>query len=94
MSRNRQLAVVAVLITGSFGWRAALSLEPTKVDAGVPEVKQLLKLMDTDQSGKVSKDEFMHFMAAEFDRLDVNKDGQLDVKELTGLRVRPRPDNR
>jgi len=25
---------------------------------------------------------FMAFMAAEFDRLDTNKDGELDVKEL------------
>jgi hypothetical protein len=94
MFRNRQLATVAVLITGAFAWQGALGAEPAKVEAGVPEVKQLLKLMDADQSGKVSRDEFMRFMSAEFDRLDINKDGQLDVKELTQLRVRPRPDNR
>jgi FlaG/FlaF family flagellin (archaellin) len=53
------------------------------------QTKQLLLLMDKDQNGKVSREEFMNFMAAEFERLDVNKDGELDVNELTGLRVRP-----
>ena len=38
--------------------------------------------MDTDKSGTVSKKEFMNFMEAEFDRLDANKDGVLDVREL------------
>jgi hypothetical protein len=31
----------------------------------------------------------MDFMSAEFDRLDVNKDGELDPRELQGLRVTP-----
>jgi Ca2+-binding EF-hand superfamily protein len=53
-----------------------------------PEAKQMLLLMDADKSGKVSKQEFMAFMEAEFARLDVNKDGELDVKELTQSNVR------
>src|ERR1700688_2282050 len=57
-----------------------------KVAAGEENAKRLLLLMDKDQNGKVSKEEFMNFMAAEFERLDVNKDGQLDVKELTKSR--------
>ena len=47
--------------------------------------------MDKDQNGKVSSQEFTDFMAAEFDRLDTNKDGELDVNELTKLGVRPVP---
>jgi Ca2+-binding EF-hand superfamily protein len=42
----------------------------------------LLLLMDTDKSGKISKQEWMKFMEAEFDRLDKDKKGQLDAKEL------------
>ena len=44
--------------------------------------------MDTDKSGKISKQEFMNFMAAEFDRLDADKSGELDVKELTKSQFR------
>lgn len=51
--------------------------------------KRLLLLMDTDKSGRVSKQEFMNFMEKEFERLDVNHDGELDVKELARIRVRP-----
>ncbi len=57
--------------------------------AGEREAKQMLLLMDRDQSGKVSKQEFMKFMEAEFERMDINGDGELDVKELTGLRLVP-----
>jgi hypothetical protein len=53
-----------------------------KVAAGEAEAKNLLLLMDADKSGKVSRAEFMSFMAAEFARLDTNHDGELDVKEL------------
>lgn len=55
---------------------------------GEDEVKQLLLLMDTDKSGKVSRTEFMNFMAAEFDRLDKDKSGELDVKELAQSQIR------
>ena len=56
---------------------------------GEAEAKRLLLLMDRDQSGKVSKQEFMSFMEEEFKRLDINKDGELDVQELTQSRLTP-----
>ncbi len=61
-----------------------------KVAAGEKEAKKLLLLMDKDQNGKVSKQEFMSFMEAEFDRLDKDKSGELDVKELSDGQVRTR----
>lgn len=57
------------------------------LESGEAEAKRLLLLMDTDKSGKVSRQEFMAFMETEFDRMDVNKDGELDVKELTQFHV-------
>jgi Ca2+-binding EF-hand superfamily protein len=52
------------------------------------EVKQLLLLMDPDKNGKISKQEYMNFMEKEFDRLDKDKSGELDPKELTQSQLR------
>jgi len=59
-----------------------------KVAIGEDEVKQLLLLMDTDKNGKISKKEFMTFMEAEFERLDKDKSGELDAKELRLSKLR------
>ncbi len=56
-----------------------------KLATGITPLAQLLELMDTDKNGKVSKDEFMHFMEAEFDFADKNKDGELDPAEMKKL---------
>ena len=49
----------------------------------------MLLFMHTDNDGKVSKQEFMSFMEAEFDRLDKKKEEKLDVKELTQPQAPP-----
>jgi hypothetical protein len=49
---------------------------------GENEVKQLLLLMDADKNDKISKPEYIESME-EFDRLDANHNGELDVKERT-----------
>ena len=64
---------------------------PSRSALADDEVKQLLLLMDTDQNGKVSKQEWMKFMEAEFDRLDTKKTRELDPIELAKSRLRPRP---
>jgi len=51
------------------------------------EVRQLMLLIDTNNNGKITKKEWMTFMEAEFDRLDKNKSGELDPKELAQSRV-------
>jgi len=48
----------------------------------------LLLLMDTDKSGEISRQEYMSFMSAEFDRLDKDKSGELDVRELAQSQFR------
>jgi len=54
------------------------------------DVKELLLLMDTDQSGRISKREWMNFMEAEFNRLDKDGNGELDPNELrqSGISLR------
>jgi hypothetical protein len=60
--------------------KAAVPKPQDKLALGEPEIKQLLLLIDTDKSGKISKEEWMKFMEAEFDRLDKDKKGQLDTR--------------
>ena len=52
------------------------------VVAASPEAIKLLKIMDADSDGKISHAEFMAFMEAEFQRLDIDHDGYLNLKEL------------
>ena len=75
------LATAAILGT-AVAQRAGVPKPQDKLALGEPAVTQLLLLMDTDKNGKISKHEWMKFMEAEFDRLDKDKKGQLDAKEL------------
>jgi hypothetical protein len=75
------LIPVAAVLSGSPG------IDPKRVAAGEAEAKRMLELMDKNQNGKISRQEFMNFMEAEFARLDINKDGELDVAELTQSRL-------
>src|SRR5580658_4237950 len=88
------LALLAVLFAagamlGTATAQKATQKPASKLALGEDQVKQLLLLMDTDKNGKISKQEYMTFMEAEFDRLDTEKNGQLDAKELaySDLRV-------
>ena len=75
----------ATLTTRLVAVNAAPQISPQapNVVAGEAEAARLLLLMDKDKSGKVSRQEYTGFMAAEFERMDINHDGELDVKELT-----------
>lgn len=82
------LVLTWVLLGNAVAQRQAVPKAQDKLALGEPEVKQLLLLMDTDKSGKISKEEWMKFMEAEFDRLDKDKKGQLDAKELEQSKLR------
>jgi len=88
---NRKLTASAMLLLLCLsGMAAAADTPPAAVSAGKLEVGlsptlRLLQLMDTDRNGKVSKEEFLRFMEAEFDFADKNKDGELDPNELQHL---------
>lgn len=85
------ILVVCGAMLPAMAQRASVPKPEDKIALGEDEVKQLLLLMDTDKNGKISKKEWMTFMAAEFDRLDKNKDGELDQNELRQSQVRVRP---
>lgn len=71
-----------ILAGTSFAQKASVPKQPDTVAIASDKAKELLALMDTDKNGKISKQEWMKFMEAEFDRLDTAKTGELDPKEL------------
>jgi hypothetical protein len=60
---------------------------PNPVALAESNAKAIVSLMDTDKNGKISKQEWMNFMSAEFDRMDVDKSGELDPHELLASRI-------
>jgi len=82
------ILLVAFMWTGgtlrgtSFAQKASVPQQPDTVAIASEKVQELLALMDTDKNGKISKQEWMKFMEAEFDRLDTKKKGEIDPKEL------------
>jgi Ca2+-binding EF-hand superfamily protein len=55
---------------------------PNRLAIAEKNAKEMLLLMDTNKDGKISKAEWMKFMSQEFDLLDTDKSGYLNLKEL------------
>ncbi len=55
---------------------------PDKLGLASESAKETLLLVDTGKNGKISKQEWVHFMSPAFDRLDTKKNGELDPGEL------------
>ena len=54
---------------------------------GEADARRLLLLVGPNKDGKITKQAWMKFMSAEFDRLDKDKSGSLDIKELAESRL-------
>jgi Ca2+-binding EF-hand superfamily protein len=50
-------------------------------------VRRLLRLMDKDKNGTVSKNEFMNYFSQRFDRLDVDHNRRLGKDELRAMLI-------
>jgi hypothetical protein len=89
--KNKTWIIVAIAVLVGIGTmlgtavaqKASVPKPQNKLAMGEDGVKQLLLLMTTDTKGMVSKQEFMKFMEAEFERLDTSKKGVLNAKELS-----------
>jgi EF-hand domain pair len=77
------LVVIGTMLGTAAAQKASVPKPQNKLAMAEDEVKHLLSLMDSDRKGMISKQEFMKFMEAEFERLDKDKRGELNVKELT-----------
>ena len=76
--RNLPIALLLVTTLGVGFAQKDVSRRPDRNVMAVDNVKQLLLVMDTNNRGKISKQQWMAFMEAQFDRLDVEKKGELD----------------
>ena len=81
-------ALVVGRIEGTGAAQVASLPRPQNTVLNQTEVQQLLLLIAGNKAGKITKEEWMKFMAAEFDRLDKNKSGVLEAKELAQSRLR------
>jgi Ca2+-binding EF-hand superfamily protein len=94
MTRRNWLLAIMSVSGFAIAQRLGADAQQDKFAAANQNVKELLLLMDTDKSGKISKREWMNFMEAEFNRLDRDGSGELDLNELrqSGLSFRrPKP---
>jgi hypothetical protein len=88
-NRVRLIVIFAVLVAAvtflgtAAAQKASVPKPQDRLALGEENVKQLLLLMDTDKNGMVSKQAFMNYMDAEFQRLDKSHQGQLNAKQLT-----------
>ena len=79
---NLPIALFVVTTLGIGFAQKDVPKQPDKHVMATENVKQLLLVMDVDKNGKISKQEWMKFMEAEFDRLDLEKKGELDQTEI------------
>jgi Ca2+-binding EF-hand superfamily protein len=86
MTRTAIALIAASFVVGSIS-TAAFAVSKRTTATADRDVRQLLRMMDKDQNGVVSKDEFMEFMGGAFDRLDVNKSGVLEPHEVRRILV-------
>jgi hypothetical protein len=80
--RNLSLALLVVAALGVAFAQKGIPKQPDKNVLAIENVKQLLLVMETDKSGKISKQQWMAFMESQFDRLDLEKKGELDQKAI------------
>jgi Ca2+-binding EF-hand superfamily protein len=79
--RGLLLAAMSASIV-AVGQKVAAPAPQDKFTQANKNVKELLLLMDADNNGRISKKEWMSFMEAEFNRLDKDGSGELDINEL------------
>jgi len=78
---------------GRYDVNRSNQLEPTELrnvrfgadKRTVAEARRLLRVVDKDMNGTVSRDEFLQFMGRTFDRLDTNHNGELEARELRAI---------
>jgi EF hand len=91
-TRTAALAFAITALVASLGFARTAQAADTAGDkmpasyAAMMKMKpmDIMHMMDTEKSGFVTKDQFMKFHEAMFDKMDKNKDGKLSREEWLG----------
>jgi len=81
------IALAAMSLTVCATSTAPFAISKRTAATAVRDVAQLVRMMDKDRNGAVSKEEFINFMSQIFDRLDLNKSGTLERDELQKMTI-------
>jgi Ca2+-binding EF-hand superfamily protein len=82
MLKKHILAACAGLAVALGAGSGAFAAHASRQSAEVHEVEQLIRLMDKDKNGAVTRDEFLQFSSREFDRIDADRSGSLSQREF------------
>ena len=88
MTRYLVALVGMSLVLGTTSYRAI-----AQGGAIQAEEEGLMRRMDTDRNGVVSREEYMNYHARRFNRLDTNRNGQLERSEMRRYYRRRDPHN-
>ena len=84
---RKLLFVVATLLAVQAMFTAAFAFNRHTDALTDASVRRLLRLMDKDKNGTVSKNEFMNYFSERFDRLDVDRNRRLIPDELRPMLI-------
>jgi hypothetical protein len=79
---RKLVAVVAMSLAFQAVSDAAFAFSKRTDAAADADLRRLLRLMDKDKNGTVSKSEFANYLLERFDKLDVDHDRRLVPAEL------------
>jgi len=81
------IGLLALSISLEAASTAGFAFSKHTVAAADVSVRRLLRLMDKDTNGIVSKDGFFQFMRQRFDRRNINRNGRLEPNELRPMNI-------
>ena len=84
---RKTVAVLAAAFAVHVDLAPALAFSKTTESMADASVRRLLRQMDRDKNGTVSKGEFLRYFSERFDQLDVNGDRRLAADELIPMLI-------
>jgi hypothetical protein len=87
MRVRHSIAILAAFLAVQEGPAFAQRLTKNTEHMVDASIRKLLRQMDKDKNGTISKDEFLRYFSERFDRLDVNRDRRLVSDELRPMLI-------